>query len=177
MNAAFVRNIADVKGISISLTINEIPALFILLAEEGLINRMGTGSLNNTEDALFVGPGDPAIFQQVRSRLTQGILQMLGGEFHCENIRGASCRLTIAFQFKDNTSDGLAFLYGSQSGGPPKEIRIFVIAAGFLTESGYEEFKRTAAKSGHGHGAPSGASGAHRSTLLGGLRDWFRTLR
>ena len=178
MHETSPREVADVEGISVSLTIDEKLSLFILLAEEGLINRMGTGFLNNTEENLFVGPGDPAIFQEVRSHLTEGMLQIVGREFQCANMRGASCKLQIDFQFKDNTSDGFAFLYGSDSEGPPEDVRAFVKAAAFLTETWYEDFKRTAPKSGQGPGkSPNRTSGAPRSSVLGRLRNWFRTMR
>ncbi len=178
MHQTSSRMVADVEAISVSLTIDEKLSLFILLAEEGLINRMGTGSLNNTEENLFIGPGDPAIFQKLRSLLTEGMLQIVGREFQCANIRGASCKLGIDFQFKDHTSDGFAFLYGSDSEGPPKDVRAFVLAAGCLTQTWYEDFKRTAAKSGHGPDeSQNRTSGATRPSVLGHLRNWFRSMR
>jgi len=117
MHQTSARNVADVQGISISLTIDGNLSLFVLLPEEGLINRMGTGSLNNTEDALFIGPGDPAIFKEARSHLTEGMLQMVGGEYQCADIRGASCELEIAFQFKDNTATKVAGQSGYHATG------------------------------------------------------------
>jgi len=178
MQATSPRKVADVKGISVSLTIDGKMSLFVLLEEEGLINRMGSGSLNNTEEELYIGRGDPAIFQQVRSHLIEEMLAIVGREYDCGNISGAACKLEIALQFADNTSGGFAFLYGSDSQGPPKEVRALVSAAVFLTENWYEDFKRTAAKSGYGPGKlPNQTAGASGSSLVGRLRNWFGSLR
>lgn len=176
MHQTVARKVADVDGIAISLTIDGKLSLFILLAEEGLINRMGTGTLSNTEEDLFIGPGDPGIFVQVRAQLTEGMLQVLGREYECGEIRGASCKLDIAFRFKDGTSDGFAFLYGSESQGPPKDVRALSLAADFLTRTWYQEFKQTAAKSGQLPGTSANqSSGALRPSVLKRFRNWLGT--
>ena len=169
------RKAADVDGIAISLTIDGKLSLFILLAEEGLINRMGTGSLIENEEELCIGRGDPSIFRQVRAQLTEGMLRALGREYEFGEIRGASCKLEIVFQFKDKTSDGLALLYGSESQGPPKDARDIVTAAVFLTETWYQEFRKTAAKSGRISGTPANRTNDNpRPSVLDRLRNCLR---
>ena len=121
---------------------------------------------STTQRRICLWLGETTIFQEVRSHLTEGMLQIVGREFQCADMRGASCKLQIDFQFKGNTSDGFAFLYsGSDSEGPPKDEKPSVKAAAFLTETWYEDSKRTALKSGHGPGkAPNRTSGAPRSS-------------
>ena len=142
-----VRKVSDVDGISIRLDINAKPSLFILLGADGSINRMGTGTVENTEHDLFIGRTDPAIFEAVRSHLTEEmLLVLLGRTFQLPNPHGAPCKMSLTFQFKDSTSDGIGFLYGSESEGLPKEVIGFVTAAVLQTDPWYEDFKRNAAK-------------------------------
>lgn len=140
-----VRKVADITALSITLDINEKPSLFILLSADGSINRLGTGTLENTERELFIGRTDPAIFEAVRSHVTEAMLQSRGQAFQHQNPRGAPCKLTLNFQFKDGTSGGFAFLYGSESEGMPEDVVDFVTAAARETDPWYENFKRTEA--------------------------------
>jgi hypothetical protein len=142
---AITRKVSDVDAIFIKLDINAKPSLAVVLSADGSINRMGTGTLENTEHDLFVGRTDPAIFQAVRSHLTEAMLQLLGLTFHKQNPRGAPCELTLTFQFKDNTSDGFVIFYGAESEGPPGDVASFVRAAVIQTDPWYRNFKRTAA--------------------------------
>ena len=119
----------DVSGLSIDLEINDKRSLFLLLGSDGSINRLGTGTMDNTEDGLFIGVTDPAIFQAVKAQLSTELFQFLGGTFQLKNPLGASCKLTIAFQFNDNSSNGFVFLYGAESVGPPREVADLVQAA------------------------------------------------
>jgi hypothetical protein len=136
----------DVRGLSITLEINHKRSLFILLAADGSITRLGTGALDNTENGLFVGKTDPAIFQAVRAHLSTELFQFLGGTFQLKNPVGASCKLTIAFQSNDNSFNGFVFLYGAESAGPPTEVADLVRAAVRQTDPWYENFKRATAR-------------------------------
>jgi hypothetical protein len=142
-----VRKVSDVDIIFIRLDINAEPSLAVVLGADGSINRLGTGSVENTEHDLFIGRTGPAIFEAVRSHLTEEmLLALLGHTVQLANPRGAPCKMTLTFQFKDSTSDGFGFLYGSESEGPPREVADFVTAAVLQTDPWYEEFKRNAAK-------------------------------
>jgi hypothetical protein len=141
---AGTRKVSDIRALTIRLDINEKPSLFVMLAADGTVNRMGTGTLENTERELFIGRIDPAIFVAVRSHVTEAMLQILGQTFQNQNPRGAPCKLTITSQFQDGNSDGFAFLYGSESEGMPQDIVNFVTAAARETDPWYENFKRTA---------------------------------
>jgi hypothetical protein len=132
----------DLCGLSINLEASNKRSLFILLAADGSINRLGTGTLDNRENELLIGKTDPAVFQTVKTRVSTALFQYLGGTFPMKNPVGASCRLTIAFQFSDNSANGFVFLYGSQSTGPPMEVADLVRAAVLQTDPWYQSFKR-----------------------------------
>ena len=132
----------DVCGLSIILEINGKRALFILLAADGSINRLGTGTLDKAENGLFIGKTDPAIFQAVSAHLSSELFQYLGGTFRLKDPVGASCKLTIAFQFSDNSSNGVVFLYGAESAGPPTKVADLVLAAVRHTDPWYDNHSK-----------------------------------
>jgi hypothetical protein len=172
------RNAADTECISILITVNGKTALYLVLAIDGLIKRMGGMSRNDQQEELFVGRCDIVIFHKMRSLVTDGMLQVLGQQFKCHDIRGASEEISVLFNFKDTTSEGFSFLYGSESEGPPKDVREFVKAAVFLTQTWYEDCKRTAAKSGLTTDISAHhTSRAPRSPFFDRLRNWVRTRR
>ena len=140
-HSASARKVADVHTIGVSLDINAEPSLFLLLSADGSINRQGSGTLKNKNRDLFIGKTDPAIFESVRSHLTEAMLQrLLGHTFQSQNPRGAPCKLDVRFFFKDGTSAGaFTFLYGSESEGPPSDVTDFVRAAVSETESWYQQ--------------------------------------
>jgi hypothetical protein len=138
------RKLSKIEAFTISLEIEKQPSLFILLSDDGGINRMGRGTADTAERELFIGKTDPAIFKAVCSHFTKGMLQTLGRGYQAPEPLGASCELTITFKFKDGSSNGIAFRYGSESEGPPKDVADFVIAAVRQTDPWYQEFRRDA---------------------------------
>lgn len=129
----------DVHDFLIGLEVNADRLLFILLSADGSINRIGSGNFKDKNRDMFVGVTDPAIFERVRSHLTEAMLQGLGHSFQLQNIRGAPCKLTLIFQFNDRTSGPSEYLYGSESAGPPSDVVDFVRAAVGETERWYQE--------------------------------------
>ena len=78
----------DVRDIALELNINENTSLlFILLGADGSINRRGSGTLGNKNKDLFIGKATPAIFERVRSHVTEEMLQGLGMRFRLTKIR------------------------------------------------------------------------------------------
>jgi hypothetical protein len=138
------RKRSKVVAFSIDLDVAGKAALFILLGEDGSINRMGRGTAETADGELFIGKTDPAIFQSVRSHLTKGMLRSLGQGYEMPTPRGETCKLTITFKFKDGSSNGMGFLYGSESDGPPQDVAEFVTSAVAQTDPWYEEFRRNA---------------------------------
>ena len=136
----------EVVGISITLEIADTTALFVLLGAGGSINRKGTGRLENTEQELFIGKTDPAVFEAVRLKITQSLMQRWGNTYELANPRGAPCVLSVAFHFRDKGSGGFRFLYGSESERVPEDVAKFVIAAVKQTDPWYEDFKRNVSR-------------------------------
>jgi len=119
-HSAAARKVADVHDIAIKLEINENTfLLFTMVGADGSINRSGSGTLGDKNKDLFIGKASPAIFDSVRSHLTQEMLYGMGRRFRSENPRGALCKLTLVFQFNDGTSNANEYLYGSESEGSP----------------------------------------------------------
>jgi hypothetical protein len=144
------RNVADVHAILVDLKVDSETLLFIMVSADRSINRIGSGTFGNKNRDMFIGmTPDPAIFQRVRSHLTDSILQGLGMRFQMsENALGAPCKLTLMFQFNDGKSASSEYLYGTQSEGPPKEVTDFVRAAVRETEGWYQQQLRMVEKSG-----------------------------
>jgi hypothetical protein len=147
-NSGTAGKVAEVDALTIRLDLDEKPSLFVLLAADGTINRMGRGTLDDPAGGLFIGQTDPAIFEAVRSHLSDEMVQAQGRTLQHQNPRGVPCKLTLTFKFKDGTSDGLAFLYGSESEGVPGDVADFVRTAVRQTDPWYENFKRGVEKKG-----------------------------
>jgi len=137
------KRVGDVIGIAITLEINGDISLFVRVAADGTIDRMGTGTRDTTERDLFVGRIDGAIFETVLSHVTGDMLQISGQTFRAENPRGDICKPTVSFLFKDSTSGGFALLYGADSEGVPSDVASLVTTAVRETNAWYEHFKRT----------------------------------
>jgi len=138
--------VADIHTIGITLEVNAERLLFLLLSMDGSINRQGSGNFKNKNPDLFIGVTDPVVFKSVRSHLTDDMLQageqngLLGHTFQFNDQRGASCKLEVRFFSKDGTAAGsFAFLYGSESEGPPRFLTDLVRAAVNETEPWYQQ--------------------------------------
>ncbi|HBL43563.1 MAG TPA: hypothetical protein DDZ90_09245, partial [Planctomycetaceae bacterium] len=64
--ATTVSSAHSVARIMVMLECDGDQVLFILLTDDGTINRMGTGAEDNREHDLYIGVSDAAAFQAVR---------------------------------------------------------------------------------------------------------------
>ncbi len=133
--------VSDINAVHITLEIDGKQSLFVLLSQEGTINRLGTGAVNNKENDLFIGMSPEPLLDQAKQSLTDDLLDHMGG-YEVPDQKGASCRLSIGFMFADGEENGFGFSYGSESQGPPPEISQFVVAAVKATEPWYQEQKK-----------------------------------
>jgi hypothetical protein len=124
---ASVRN--DLRGVMVTLDIGGEPALFVLLGEDGSINRLGTGAVDNTERDMFIGRTDADLFRQLREQITPELLGWCGQSRADPDPRGQVCELTVGFQRAGGEEVFTSWRYGSQSQGPPPEVAQFVLAA------------------------------------------------
>jgi hypothetical protein len=139
------RNLSDVDAVAVDLTIDTERSLYIILAADGSIKRMGTGDIDKPEKELFIGKTEPAIFEEVRTRLNEEMLKARRDMFQARGARGAVCKLIVSFKFKDGIPGNLGFVYGADSEGPPEDVAEFVRTAVRLTDPWYEKFKQAVA--------------------------------
>jgi hypothetical protein len=135
-----MKHVHDIAGVAITLLVRSEQVLFVLLASDGTVNRMGTGSAQCTERHLFIGRTSQPLLPSLLANLTDEMLRFTGG-YDVPNQQGDSCRLSIALKFTDGTEDGFGFAYGSRSQGPPTEISAFVRAAVSITDPWYSQQK------------------------------------
>jgi hypothetical protein len=55
----------SINAIMVKLDVAGRQALFIVLANDGLVNRLGTGAVTNTENDLFIGRTNDPVFAQL----------------------------------------------------------------------------------------------------------------
>lgn len=129
----------DVQTMLLDLKVDSKNLLFILVAGDEAINRIGNGTLGNKNFDMLIGCTGAAIFERVRSHLVDSVLQDLGKSIQCGTVKGLSCKFTVIVGFTDGTEDSFEYLYGSESQGPPKYVVDFVRVAIAETEGWYQE--------------------------------------
>jgi hypothetical protein len=134
----------SIKAISVDLEVNGKPSLFILLADDGTVNRLGTGTADNTERDLYIGLAEEPLFEQLRDEVQPDWIS-LQGEYDVPGKEGLPCTLTILFACGADQDAGWRFRYGSESDGPPDDMCEFVAEAVRLTDPWYERQKLLAA--------------------------------
>src|SRR5262249_52323323 len=85
----------DIHGIMVTLLIGNEQALFIMLGSDGSINRVGTGSVDDTERDMFIGQTGPDLFHQLRARITPELLGWCGQQLSDPRPQGQVCELTV----------------------------------------------------------------------------------
>lgn len=137
-------NAPSVTAIMVTLTIGEDQSLFVLLASDGAINRMGNGSEHNIESDLFIGQTSLDAFHSVAPHTQAVIDQWLGG-YGDPNPVGKLCKLSIGFRTADGQELVSQWRYGAESQGPPPEVAQLVIEAVKATNPWYEQQKQMVA--------------------------------
>ncbi|QDT89647.1 hypothetical protein [Gimesia algae] len=145
--AATKINSADsVARIMVVLECDGDQVLFILLIDDGTINRMGTGAEENEEQDLYIGKSDTAAFQAVRSICSPVIDAWIGG-FGDPDAAGKPCKLLVGFQTTAGEESLSQWEYGTESKGPPAEVVAVVKHAVQATAGWYAEQKTLSAGS------------------------------
>ena len=139
----------EVTGLAITLKVEEDLSLLVLLAADGSINRLGTGTVNNTEKEMFIGVTDPKLFETIRPHINSDVIRWIGG---CADQapKGKICELTIWLFLPNKEERTIYFKYGSESIGPPPEVSRLVSAAIEITNPWYDQFKAGIAEKGQG---------------------------
>lgn len=134
-------NMENITAIMVALEIDGKNSLFVLLAKDGSINRLGTGTEDNTENSMYIGITKPETFEKLFKQIDSKVLDW-EGEYKSPDIKGKTCELTIGFKLSDGTETGSVWFYGTQSQGPPTEIKSLVVSVVEATEPWYEEQKQ-----------------------------------
>ena len=137
--------IENIDAIFVSLEIEGKNSLFVLLAKDGSINRLGTGTEDNTENDMFIGVTSSEAFEKLHKKIEPEIFNW-EGEYKAPNIAGKTCKLTVGFRIADGRETGSVWEYGTKSQGPPPEIGRLVVASVGATEAWFEEQKRVTKK-------------------------------
>ena len=137
----------DVMGLALTLKVEDELSLLVLLAADGSINRLGTGTVNNTEKNMFMGVTDPKLFESLRPHVNSDVIRWIGGRAD-KAPKGKICELTIWLFLPNKEERTIYFKYGSESIGPPPEVSRLVLAAIEITNPWYQENKAETAKQG-----------------------------
>jgi len=130
----------SIQAILVELRVDDECSLFVLLAEDGLVNRQGTGTVDNSERTLFVGRAKEPLFARLRNKIRPDWMAHQRA-YDIPEKAGRICTLRILFRHGDGRETGFRFRYGSHSQGPPSDICDFVNAAVRLTDRWYEDQK------------------------------------
>ncbi|HUU01027.1 MAG TPA: hypothetical protein VM425_06270 [Myxococcota bacterium] len=133
----------EIDAVVINQEVDGQPSLFLLLANDGTVNRIGTGAANNKEKALFIGQTPDELFLRFMDQVDEAIFQNAGVYKHADP-KGVLCKLELAFR-RPGGPLGFEFHFGTESEGPPEEISALVRQAIELTEPWYEAQKQQAA--------------------------------
>ena len=127
----------------IRLEIGEDISLFLLMGNDGKINRMGTGEADHIEKKLFVGTIHPINFANFIDAISEQTLQS-PGSFRLDGRAGKPCVLLVMFK-AGGENLRFEFAYRSESEGPPEEICEWVERALEITDEWYDQQKALAA--------------------------------
>lgn len=136
-----VRSGDEIVVIVVVLVIGGEPSLFILVGADGLINRMGSGLVDNFDRQLFIDIGSPDLFVRLRSQITPGVTHWLGQALEAPHSKGKLCELVVRFGYADGRETATVWRYGSESAGPHQEVRDFVIATLEVTEPWFQQWQ------------------------------------
>tara|TARA_R110000737_G_C14433331_1_gene460073 strand:+ start:154 stop:567 length:414 start_codon:yes stop_codon:yes gene_type:complete len=127
----------------IELTIDNQQALFIILGQDGTLNRKGNGNLQNISHDMYMGKmKDTFLFENLKTKMNSDFLNYIGKVFDIPDQKGNKCSLKILFQGKE-INTGLEFHYGELSQGPPQVIINYVMMAINITDFWIEENVKT----------------------------------
>ncbi len=129
---------ADITALFIRLEVEEELSLYVMLARDGTIHRLGRGTIDNDQHEMYTGKTSDQLFESFIYEFDVSMLQY-AGVYEDSDAEGRACKLTMSFQMGDEEeSVGFEFRYGSDSQGPPVEICDLVVSCIDLTEPWFE---------------------------------------
>ena len=123
-------------GILMRLNVENTPYLLVALSADGSIERLGLGDRESLS-----GTGATELFEELRGRLSPGLLKWAGQSWTDPHPRGKPCQLLLGFKQGDGRETLMRWDYGSESPEPPAELLDFVVAAVETTNPWYRRQK------------------------------------
>lgn len=130
-------NKKDINKILISMKAGEKTILFIVLSSDGMINRIGDGTLESEDSAMYAGLTSERLLEKLMEIIPEDITPYVG-VYKSNDIKGSQCELSIMFGTNKEEVES-KFNYGSESSGPPREISEIVKASVNLTENWWQK--------------------------------------
>ncbi|QHS63388.1 hypothetical protein [Chitinophaga agri] len=138
-------NVNDITGIMVSLEVDKRIVLYILIAPDGIIKRLGDGRADCKETQAFIGRVEPGIFKELKAAYTQEMANSLNQYYEIHEIKGQLCDLKVMVDV--NGVEGYTqFVYGTASVGPSRDFADFAARAVSLTNPWYAEQHRIMAE-------------------------------
>ena len=135
--------IEEIKLVTITMYVGGAQALFILLAKDGTINRLGTGILRNKDKTLFINKVNENLFQDLMKCVPEDWSELKGiYKINIPDKKGANCELKVIFNNETNKDYGFVVLYGAKSEGPAFDISELVINAVQITDPWFNKQKQ-----------------------------------
>jgi hypothetical protein len=136
----------EIKDIFITLQVANNQALFILLASDGTINRLGDGSPDCKDHDLYIGQTDTIpIIEELKASISPEMIEFLHRTYDAPEKKGRICHLKIGLK-TDSIETGVDFIYGEHSMGVPTEFARVVTKAVQLTNPWHASQKRASAQ-------------------------------
>ena len=136
----------DLTYITTELNIAGETSLIIMLHIDGTINRKGSGSMEIDKD-LFIGMTDTApILRQLSNMIDEGFSQYLNHVYDDPKKTGKNSFVEIVLS-SAGQRQGMKFIYGSESMGPPAPVVNFVKKAIELTDPWFNRQQKQVRKS------------------------------
>jgi hypothetical protein len=129
----------SVRAIHITHEIDGQQVLFLLLASDGLVNRMGNSSPNNRDFNLYIGRAD-GLFDRLRGQIQPDWIDRQGLYEH-KTFVGAITTLTVALHGEGEKVVSFRFRYSEDARGPLPPLVPFVDFAIRLTDPWYMQQK------------------------------------
>lgn len=111
------------------------PLLFILLDQDGTLNRLGTGFDTSRNDLTICSvPED--LLARLRPLIDDELLRFADRRLRAAELAGQVCELALGFRWPGGETV-IEFVFGTESMGPPEPVLRLVAAAMAATDPWY----------------------------------------
>lgn len=125
-----------VTAVMVNLKEGDDLLLFILLAADGTLNRMGNGADTSSHREMTIRRMREPVFARIKPSITNEMLAHAGRQYQAPDIVGSVCSLKVGFRLPSGDT-AIEFIYGSQSLGPPDDLKRLVLATIDVTDPWY----------------------------------------